>query len=144
MKCDIKKFFDSIDHKILLGLIKCRVKDQDLHWLIEEIVDSFGFETARNTTQLELFERERESFSTPVVKGRGIPIGNLTSQLFANIYLNEFDQFVKHELKVKYYCRYTDDFVIVSSNAKYLQKLLPPIQEFLENNLKLKLHPNKV
>lgn len=58
--------------------------------------------------------------------------------------MNEFDQFVKHKLKVKYYCRYTDDFVIVSDSSDYLQKILPPIQEFLENNLKLKLHPNKV
>lgn len=74
----------------------------------------------------------------------GIPIGNLTSQLFANVYMNEFDQFVKHKLKVKHYCRYTDDFVIVSDDRTYLNGLLPLIESFLENKLKLKLHPEKV
>jgi len=76
--------------------------------------------------------------------GKGIPIGNLTSQLFANVYMNKFDQFVKHKLKVKNYCRYTDDFVIVADNRKYLQNLLPEIESFLNKKLKLKLHPEKV
>lgn len=76
--------------------------------------------------------------------GVGIPIGNLTSQLFANVYMNEFDQFVKHKLKVKHYCRYTDDFVVVSDNREYLQDLLPKIESFINENLKLKLHPEKV
>lgn len=73
-----------------------------------------------------------------------MPIGNLTSQLFANIYMSEFDQFVKHQLKVKNYVRYTDDFVIVSENKKYLEGLIPIIETFLDNRLKLSLHPNKV
>lgn len=68
----------------------------------------------------------------------------MTSQLFANIYLNEFDQFVKHILKVNYYIRYTDDFVIVSENRDYLEKFLPPINEFLEKKLALRLHPKKI
>ena len=74
----------------------------------------------------------------------GIPIGNLTSQLFANVYMNEFDQFVKHELKVKRYARYTDDFIIVSHDSEYLTGLLRPIQAFLRNSLALSLHPKKV
>ena len=66
-------------------------------------------------------ERERESKNTPKI---GLPIGNLTSQLFANLYLNQFDQFVKHKLKVKHYARYTDDFVIVAQDPNYLKSLL--------------------
>lgn len=75
---------------------------------------------------------------------RGLPIGNLTSQLFANIYLNEFDQFIKHDLKVKNYVRYTDDFVIVHQSEEELKNLLPKIREFLSTRLKLTLHPRKV
>jgi len=74
----------------------------------------------------------------------GIPIGNLTSQIFANIYMNEFDQFVKHELKVKRYARYTDDFLIISHDRKYLEYLLPRIDCFLRLRLNLNLHPQKV
>ena len=75
---------------------------------------------------------------------KGIPIGNLTSQLFANVYMNEFDQFVKHELKVKRYARYTDDFVIIARDKAYLQNLVSPIGKFLGERLKLQLHPQKV
>lgn len=87
-------------------------------------------------------ERERES-----KEGRpkiGIPIGNLTSQLFANVYMNELDQFVKHTLRVKHYARYTDDFVIVSQDKGYLEGLLPKIESFLKERLCLELHPEKV
>ncbi len=84
-------------------------------------------------------EREREEFGA-----KGIPIGNLTSQLFANIYMNEFDQFIKHDLKVKYYLRYTDDFAIVSKSREYLENLLPRIAEFLKERLALQLHPQKI
>ncbi|OGN27983.1 MAG: hypothetical protein A2941_03070 [Candidatus Yanofskybacteria bacterium RIFCSPLOWO2_01_FULL_49_17] len=73
-----------------------------------------------------------------------MPIGNLTSQLFGNIYMNEFDQFVKHKLRVKNYCRYTDDFIIVSSEKEYLEELIPRIEAFLGERLHLKLHPAKV
>ena len=86
-------------------------------------------------------ERERESRMRPRI---GVPIGNLTSQLFANAYMNEFDQFVKHDLGVRYYSRYTDDFAIVSENKEYLEDLLPKIEDFLGNNLALKIHPKKI
>lgn len=88
-------------------------------WLLENIVHSFS-------------------------EGKGIPIGNLTSQLFANIYMSEFDTFAKQELKIRRYARYTDDFVIVSSDKEYLEKLLTPIQTFLRDQLALGLHPKKV
>jgi len=120
LKCDVRKFFDSVNHGILLSIIKKRIKDDDALWLLESIVRSYE--------------------SAP---GKGIPIGNLTSQLFANIYMNELDQFVKHRLKIKHYVRYTDDFALVSESPEELEKLLIPISEFLENELALTLHPDK-
>ncbi|MCX6704776.1 MAG: RNA-directed DNA polymerase, partial [Candidatus Woesebacteria bacterium] len=75
---------------------------------------------------------------------RGLPIGNLTSQLFANIYLNELDQFIKHKLKIKNYLRYTDDFVVVGGSKKYLEGLVVLVSDYLCTRLKLTLHPDKV
>ncbi|MFA5051392.1 MAG: reverse transcriptase domain-containing protein [Patescibacteria group bacterium] len=117
LKCDIKKFFASVDHQILLTIIFKKINEPNILWLIKNIIDSFP---------------------------QGIPLGNLTSQIFANIYLNELDQFVKHQLKIKYYIRYTDDFVILSKSQEYLEALIPIINNFLGDKLKLTLHPNKV
>ena len=121
LKCDIKKFFDSIDQEILLNLIKKKIQDENALWLIEKIIKSF-----------ERFNKN------------GIPLGNVTSQLFANIYLNELDQFVKHGLRQKYYLRYCDDFVILGENKERLVDLIGKINEFLESRLKLKLHSDKI
>ncbi len=126
LKCDIRKFFESVDHDILFDIIEKRIKDKDVLWLMREIIESFI------SAQSNLFER------------RGLPIGNLTSQLFANVYMNEFDQFVKHKLRVKNYFRYTDDFVVVADNEKYLKELIPKIKFFLNTGLRLSLHPKKV
>ncbi|NQU82421.1 MAG: RNA-dependent DNA polymerase [Parcubacteria group bacterium] len=126
LKCDIKKFFDSINHSILLNIIRKRIKDDDALWLLEIVIKSF---TSQHST---LFEQN------------GLPIGNLTSQLFANIYLNEFDQFVKHTLRIKHYIRYTDDFVIVANDKLFLEKIIAHLNYFLTEKLFLKLHPNKV
>lgn len=126
LKCDVQKFFDSVDHAILLSILKKRINDGDAMWLLKEIIESFS-----------------SVFSTPF-ENKGVPIGNLTSQLFANIYMNEFDQFMKHDLKMKHYVRYTDDFVVVADNREYLDLILPRIKEFLEHDLRLKLHPKKV
>jgi len=117
LKCDVKKYFDSINQEILLRLIKQKVTDENVIWLIEKNVKSFP---------------------------AGLPLGNITSQLFANIYLNGLDQFVKHTLKQKYYIRYCDDFVILSDNADILKNLIFTISNFLENNLKLSLHKGKI
>ena len=76
--------------------------------------------------------------------GRGIPIGNLTSQLFANIYMNELDKFMKHRLKIRPYIRFADDFVILSQDRHFLCDLTPKIEEFLSQKLKLKIHPQKL
>lgn len=117
LKCDIKKFFKSVDHAILLTLLSRRIKDQEAMSLVSEIIESFP---------------------------DGVPIGNLTSQLFANIYLSELDHFVKQTIKVPFYVRYTDDFVLVSSSISDLTHWLEEIKVFLSNNLKLELHPTKV
>lgn len=77
-------------------------------------------------------------------EGVGLPLGNLTSQLLVNIYMNEFDQFVKHKLKAKYYIRYADDFAVVAHDRAYLERMLPLMQDFLRDKLKLSMHPNKI
>ncbi len=121
LKCDVRQFFYSIDHGILKNLIQKEISDEDALDLISKIIDSFC------TRQ-----------------GLGLPLGNVTSQLFANIYLNELDQYVKHILKEKYYLRYCDDFIIASLDRKYLTDLVPKIETFLRDRLRLALHPRKV
>lgn len=122
LKCDIKKFFANIDHEILLKILKRYVPDSDILRLLKNVIESF-------------------SSAGP---GIGLPLGNLTSQLLVNIYMNKFDQFVKHKLKIKYYIRYCDDFVILSDNKEYLEKLVLTINDFLNKKLKLCLHPYKI
>jgi len=122
LKCDIKKFFASIDHKILLDILRVYIPDGDIIWVLEKIIESFS----------------------SVRVGVGLPLGNLTSQLFANIYMNELDNFVKHKLKAKYYIRYADDFVFLSEDKDWLAGILNSIGDFLNDNLKLDLHPNKI
>ena len=131
LKCDVKKFFASVDHTILLGMIGRRVCDERAMSLIREIVESY--DAGKN-----LRAGNKPSAS------HGLPIGNLTSQLFANIYLNEFDQFVKNQLEVEHYLRYTDDFIVVHRDETYLRDLIPLFETFLTKHLKLTLHPDKV
>lgn len=121
LKCDVRKFFDSIDHSILRALIVQRVTCIDTLWLIDLIFASF----------------EKE-------KGKGLPLGNVTSQLFANIYLNELDQYAKHVLKAKHYFRHCDDFVIVHHDKKFLEECIVRVAQFLKEKLRLELHPHKV
>ncbi len=120
LKCDIRKYFDSMDHEILIELLERKIRDERVMWLLKEVIES-----------------------SHSCENKGIPIGNLTSQLFANIYLNELDYFVKHTLKEKYYCRYVDDFVVLHNSPEKLRKIRSEIKIFLESNLKLKLHPKK-
>ncbi|OHB11901.1 MAG: hypothetical protein A3G99_01085 [Candidatus Zambryskibacteria bacterium RIFCSPLOWO2_12_FULL_39_23] len=129
LKCDVRKFFASIDHQTLKEILKYNRLDQDTLWLLDRVIDSFH-------TPIHI------SVMTDMCIG--LPLGNLTSQLLVNIYMNEFDQYVKHRLKVKYYIRYADDFVILDQNKTTLNNLLRYIKVFLENHLKLNLHPNKI
>lgn len=124
LKCDIKKFFDSIDHEVLLNILYENIPDKDILGLLNNVIDSYHSKINGN--------------------GVGLPLGNLTSQLLANVYMNRLDQFVKHKLKIQYYVRYADDFVILSTDKKYLESLIMPIQTFLYEKLKLTLHPNKI
>lgn len=122
LKCDISKFFANVDHETLLKLLSKKVKDKDILSLLAEIIDSFHSDSG---------------------DGKGIPLGNLTSQVFANVYMNELDQFVKQELKVKYYIRYADDFLFISENKNQLKSYINPLTEFLSGSLKLEMHPKK-
>ena len=132
LKCDVRKFFDSVDHEILASILEKRIKDEKTTWLLRSIIESYDSTPVR--------ERERET----AAPRKGIPIGNLTSQLFANVYMNEFDQFIKHKLHVRHYARYTDDFAIVSGDRSYLENLIEQISIFLRDRLALELHPKKI
>ncbi len=127
-RSDIKKFFDSVNQQILLDTIFRKIKDPKALILLREIIGSYGM--GQN-------ERERESMC---VTRKGMPIGNLTSQIFANIYLNEFDRFIKHELKVKNYLRYGDDFIIIADNSKQLEKIRSSAIEFLNDKFQLEIN----
>lgn len=116
LKADISGFFYNIDRQVLLELIRRTISDRDVLWLIRRIVECDGDD-------------------------KGIPIGALTSQLFANIYMNELDHYVKDCRGVKMYARYMDDFVIIHKDKAYLQGLLVDIRRFLTDRLKLELNP---
>ncbi len=117
LKADIKHYFDSVDHEIMMQIIKRKIKDDKMLWLIKKILSNH-------------------------ISEKGMPIGNLTSQLFANVYLNELDRFVKHVLKAKYYIRYVDDFVILDASKEKLESYKSSINGFL-NTIKLEMHPEK-
>lgn len=121
LKCDVKKFFASVDHAILLPLLVRQIQDPGTIHLLEGVLGSFSSGGRR-----------------------GIPLGNLTSQLFANVYLHELDWYVKMTMREKYYLRYCDDFIIVSESSEHLSEVVQMIEAFLHQALKLELHPNKV
>jgi RNA-directed DNA polymerase len=114
VKLDVRKFYPSVDHDVLKALLRRKIKDQDLLWLLDGIIDS----------------------------AEGLPIGNYLSQYFANFYLTYFDHLMKEKLKVKYYFRYADDLVILSDNKPYLHRLLADIRAYLDEKLKLTVKDN--
>lgn len=115
LKMDVRKYFNSIDKKILYNILKKRIKDKKLLWLIKQIL-------------------------TVQKRQKGIEIGNYTSQTFANIYLNEVDQYAVRTLKIKYYYRYMDDTVILTKTKEEAKEILEKIQIFLKQNLELELN----
>lgn len=121
LKCDIRKFFDSVDHQILKTMLRERVGDKRMFRLLSQIIDSFS-----------------------VLPGKGMPLGNLTSQLFANVYMDRFDKFVKHKLNALHYLRYADDFILLGQDPKELMGYFVEINRFLRERLALNVHPNKV
>jgi RNA-directed DNA polymerase len=122
LKCDIRKFFASVDQEILIKILAKHIADKNTLWLLGVVIKSFY----------------------SAAPGKGLPLGNLTSQILANVYMNEFDQFVKHGLKHRHYIRYADDFVLMHTDRTALTDILPRIGHSLEEKLKLSLHPDKV
>jgi len=120
LKADIKHYFQEVNHEVLIKAIYKKIKDIKVIDLIKKILENGKFKN-----------------------GVGMPLGNLTSQFFANVYLNELDYFVKHKLKAKYYIRYVDDFVILHNSKQQLVKWKEEINNFLKQELKLDLHPEK-
>ncbi len=120
LKADIKHYFDSVDHEVMMHIISKKVRDEKVLCLAKKILDNHYCKTP----------------------GKGMPIGNLTSQFFANVYLNELDYFVKHKLKAKYYIRYVDDFVTLHESKETLEFCKLQISDFLKS-IKLELHPQK-
>lgn len=121
LKGDIRKFFASIDQAILLRLLAEHIPDPRILALLREVIQSFSW--------------------TP---GIGLPLGNLTSQLFVNVYMTPFDQYMKHQLKAEHYLRYADDFAVLSEDRQWTQNLVAKIAKFLDTELHLALHPRKV
>lgn len=134
IKCDISKYFYSIDHFKLKEIFAKRIKDKNLLWLLGKVIDSH-FEEEIPAHVFNHFTSSQE---------KGIPIGNLLSQLFANVYLNELDFFVKNKLKIKHYVRYVDDFVILEKDKVKVQEIVYEIKRFLEEELCLRLENKKI
>ncbi|WP_198468941.1 reverse transcriptase/maturase family protein [Acetomicrobium sp. S15 = DSM 107314] len=132
LKLDISKYFYRIDHDVLMEILSRIIADKDLLWLLERIIRSentkFGISLGDHC-----FNNERLSKI-------GMPIGNLTSQMFANLYLNELDQYAKHELKTQYYIRYMDDIIILHPDKIHLQYIKTKIDLFINNQLHLSLN----
>lgn len=116
LQFDVRKFYPSVNHDILMDLIRRKIKCPDTLWLLEDIVRSPDGDT-------------------------NIPIGNYLSQYFANIYLNRFDHWLKEEWGIKYYIRYGDDAVILHGSKTFLRDLLDEIRTYLADRLHLELNP---
>lgn len=146
LKMDIKSFFTSIDKHILYRIITNHIKNPDILWLTHVVIfhDCARDVPPKLQSHPDLFKRipsEKSLFTVP--RGKGLPIGNLTSQFFANVYLDKLDQFIKHKLKVKHYVRYVDDFVLLSDSPELLRQYQQNIEAFLARELKLFAHPAK-
>ena len=136
LQCDIEKYFPSIDHAHLKDLIRRKIKCQETLWLIDKIIAGSNEQIAIN----RYFDGD--DLFTPFERKRGLPIGNLTSQFFANVYLNALDHFVKEKLGVKKYVRYVDDFALFGDNREILTKARKQIEDFLAT-LRLQIHAVK-
>jgi len=119
LKMDIRKFYPSIDHDILYEIVQRKIKCPDTLWLLEDII-----------------------YSIP--GGKNVPIGNYTSQWLGNLYMNELDQYLKHEHKIRHYIRYCDDFILLHQDKKFLGQMAEGIESFLDEKLALKLSKNDI
>ena len=123
LKADIRHYFEEVNHEILIKIIRRKISDERIIWLIKQILKN---------AQVSYIQSQQ-----------GMPLGNLTSQFFANLYLNELDHYVKHKIKAKYYIRYVDDFLILHKSKSQLEIWKSEIDKFLKEKLKLSLHNEK-
>jgi retron-type reverse transcriptase len=137
LQADIRKYFPCIDHAILKTLIRRKLKCPQTLWLIDQIIDH------SNPQQVMNLHFPGDDLLTPLDRRRGLPIGNLTSQFFANIYLNGLDHFCKEQLKAPKYLRYVDDFALFADDPGFLAAARPQIEDYLATQLRLKIHPIK-
>lgn len=136
LKADIQKFFPSLDLEILKSLVARKIKDPDVLWLVGQIIDHSNPQEEIRTCF------PGDDLFTACERRRGIPIGNQTSQFFANVYLDSLDHFVKDRLGIKGYVRYVDDFLVFSDDKSHLADVREQIRDFLVG-LRLRLHPTK-
>lgn len=136
LQCDIQKYFPNIDHEILKTLIRRKLKCPETLWLIDTIIDH------SNPQEAPPLYFPGDDLFTPLQRRRGLPIGNLTSQFFANLYLNGFDHVVQEELKVGGYVRYVDDFALFADDLEVLRAARARIEDYL-TGLRLRIHPVK-
>lgn len=136
LQCDLQKYFPSIDREILKEIVRKKIGCKDTLWLIDLIIDN------SNEQIPAVFHFPNDDLLSPLARARGLPIGNLTSQFFANWYLNDFDHFVKETLFVKKYVRYVDDFALFSDDFSFLTEARQAIEENLAK-VRLKIHPIK-
>jgi retron-type reverse transcriptase len=136
LQCDLQKYFPSIDHEILKSLLRQKIKCKQTLWLVDTIIDS------SNDQIPAAFHFSGDDLLAPLSRRRGLPIGNLTSQFFANVYLNGFDHFVKETLRAKQYVRYVDDFALFADDPEFLASARRAIEDYLDT-LRLKIHPIK-
>lgn len=134
LKCDLKKYFPTIDHQILKELIRRKISDKETLWLIDLIIDN------SNPQEFVLDFFDGDSLFAPTERRKGLPIGNLTSQYFANYYLDGLDHFVKEKLQCPAYIRYVDDFCMFGNYKKQLWHWLHAIEKYVAD-LRLKLNP---
>lgn len=139
LKLDISKFFYRVDHEVLIKILKRRIKDKRLIGLLETIINS-----EKRPFGLPLGVDPNEIDPCDMLFDKGMPIGNLTSQMFANIYMNELDQYLKHELHLKCTIRYMDDTIILHPNKAELWEIKEKIETFLSEELKLHLNQKTV
>ena len=146
LKFDIGKFFYNIDHDVLINLLKNKIKDKDALNILIKIIRSTDFAYVNNKINYIKGKMNKKGFileinNLPIyIKGKGLPIGNMSSQILAIYYLNELDHFIKEKLHIKYYIRYMDDGVILSNDKKYLRFCLFEIEKILK---RYKLELNK-
>lgn len=144
LKADVANFFNSIDRRILAQILERHVREEWLRALIQQVALHDPRPGAVRRSPSVLFARvPRHKSLLNAPEGRGLPIGNLTSQFFANVYLNELDQYAKHFLKARHYGRYVDDFVLFDEDPAVLNTWHLLMDDFLKSRLGLHLHPHK-